>query len=64
MEAPACIDTFGENPFSPVSKPEAYALSEAQQKLQTELDNESGQIVNRYIKGDERSFTIIGLSGS
>ncbi len=45
--------------FSPVSKPEAYALSEAQQKLQTELDNESGQIVNRYIKGDERSFTII-----
>ena len=56
---PACIDTFGENPFSPVSKPEAYALSEAQQKLQTELDNESGQIVNRYIKGEERSFTII-----
>ena len=56
---PACIDTFGENPFSPVSKPEAYALSEMQQKLQTELDNESGQIVNRYIKGDERSFTII-----
>ena len=56
---PACIDTFGENPFSPISKPEAYALSETQQKLQTELDNESGQIVNRYIKGDERSFTII-----
>ena len=25
---PACIDTFGENPFSPISKPEAYALSE------------------------------------
>ena len=24
-----------------------------------DLDNESGQIVNRYIKGDERSFTII-----
>lgn len=56
---PACIVTFGENPFSPISKPEAYALSETQQKLQTELDNESGQIVNRYIKGDERSFTII-----
>ena len=56
---PACIDTFGENPFSPISKPEAYALSETQQKLQTELDNESGQIVNRYIKGNERSFTII-----
>jgi leucyl aminopeptidase (aminopeptidase T) len=34
-------------------------LTETQQKLQVELDNESGQIVNRYIKGDERSFTII-----
>ena len=56
---PACIETFGEEPFSPVSKPEALSLSEAQQKLQVELDNESGQIVNRYIKGDERSFTII-----
>ena len=56
---PACIETFGEEPFSPVSKPEAWGLSEAQQKLQVELDNESGQIVNRYIKGDERSFTII-----
>lgn len=56
---PAVIETFGEEPFSPVSRSEAYALSEAQQKLQVELDNESGQIVNRYIKGEERSFTII-----
>lgn len=56
---PACIETFGEEPFSPENRSEAYALSEAQQKLQVELDNESGQIVNRYIKGDERSFTII-----
>jgi leucyl aminopeptidase (aminopeptidase T) len=56
---PACIETFGEMPFSPVNKPEALAINEAQQKLQLELDNESGQIVNRYIKGDERSFTII-----
>lgn len=56
---PACIDTFGEAPFSPESKPGAWALSEAQQKLMVEMDNESGQIVNRYIRGDERSFTII-----
>ena len=56
---PACIETFGEEPFSPVTTPEAWTLTEAQQKLQVELDNESGQIVNRYIKGDERSFTII-----
>ncbi len=56
---PACIETFGEIPFSPVSKEESWTFTEAQQKQQLELDNESGQIVNRYIKGDERSFTII-----
>ena len=56
---PAVIETFGEKPFSPVSKEECWNFSEAQQKLQVELDNESGQIVNRYIKGEERSFTII-----
>lgn len=56
---PACIETFGETPFSPENKPEALSLTEAQQKLMVEMNNESGQIVNRYIKGDERSFTII-----
>ena len=56
---PAVIETFGEAPFSPESKPEAWSLSEAQHKLDLELTNESGQIVNRYIHGDERSFTII-----
>lgn len=56
---PACIETFGEKPFVPVSKKEACALSPHQQKLQVSYDNEAGQIVNRYIKGEERSFTII-----
>lgn len=56
---PACIDTFGETPFSPEVKGECLTFSENQQKLQLELDNESAQIVNRYIHGDERSFTII-----
>ena len=56
---PACIETFGEEPFAPVSTEGAWALNEAQQKMQVELDNESGQIVNRFIRGDERSFTII-----
>lgn len=56
---PACIDTFGETPFSPEGKGECLTFSENQQKLQLELNNESAQIVNRYIHGDERSFTII-----
>lgn len=56
---PACIDVFGEAPFSPVSVKEAWEYSEAQQKLEIEMSNEAGQITNRYIRGDERSFTII-----
>ncbi|MDO5337075.1 MAG: aminopeptidase [Eubacteriales bacterium] len=56
---PAVIETFGEKGFEPMNKAGAMALSDTQKKQQTELDNESGQIVNRYIPGDERSFTII-----
>lgn len=56
---PACIETFGEVPFAPVSKRTALSFNENQQKLKVEMDNEAGQIVNRYIRGDERSFTII-----
>lgn len=56
---PACIETFGEAPFAPKPCGHAWAFSEAQQKLELELSNESGQITNRYIPGDERSFTII-----
>jgi aminopeptidase len=56
---PAVIEVFGEEPFAPGSCPQALQLSKAQQKLQVAYDNEAGQITNRYIKGDERSFTII-----
>lgn len=58
---PALVETFGEIPFVPESKPAAYRLSEKQQRLSVELANESMQITNRYIKGDERSFTIIAF---
>ena len=56
---PACIEVFGETPFSPVSVKEAWQFSEVQQNLEIEMQNEAGQITNRYIKGDERSFTSI-----
>lgn len=56
---PALIKIFGEHPFAPVSKEESLHLSEKQQKLSVEYDMEAGQIINRYIKGEERSFTII-----
>lgn len=56
---PACMETFGETPFAPEKRKEACALTSHQQKQQVTYDNEAGQIVNRYIKGEERSFTII-----
>lgn len=56
---PAVMETFGEDPFTPAGCPEAFSLSESQQKLQVFCDNQMAQITNRYIKGEERSFTII-----
>ena len=56
---PACMDVFGEEPFSPVQKPEVLKLSEKQQELVLQFDSRQSQITNKYIRGDERSFTII-----
>lgn len=58
---PAVMEIFGEIPFVPENKEEAYHLSEKQQKLSVQLSNENAQITNRYIKGEERSFTIIAF---
>ena len=56
---PAVIETFGEEPFSPVTKPQALTLDEKQKQLSVYNMNMSGQITNKYIIGEERSFTII-----
>ncbi len=56
---PAVIEIFGEKPFSPKANKDALSFNEKQQKLQVRYDNEAGQITNRYIIGEERSFTII-----
>lgn len=56
---PAVVETFGEMPFAPASCRDSVKLEEKQQKLQVHLNNEMGQITNRYIRGEERSFTII-----
>lgn len=53
------IEIFGEKPFSPKANKDALSFNEKQQKLQVRYDNEAGQITNRYIIGEERSFTII-----
>ena len=56
---PAVMETFGEKPFSPKTVPEAAAYNEEQKSLAVSYDSRSGQLTNEYIKGEERSFTIV-----
>lgn len=58
---PACLEPFGEVPFAPETKHQALHLSQTQQQLSVEYAAASGQLVNEYIKGEERSFTIIAF---
>jgi len=56
---PAVMETFGEEPFAPKECKEAFKLSDKQQKLSVEYAQAAGELVNEYIPGEERSFTII-----
>ncbi len=59
MAGPAVIETFGEIPFSPVDKKETVKYTDKQHKLKNDYNREYMQIVHKYIKEEERSFTII-----
>ncbi len=56
---PAVIEVFGEEPFSPKTTEEALKLSDKQQQTLVYERSEFGRLMNQYIKGEERSFTII-----
>ena len=56
---PAVMEVFGEKPFVPEVKEAAIRLNEKQEELLLSLTSRAGQITNEYIRGDERSFTII-----
>lgn len=56
---PAVMEIFGEHPFMPESCPVALRLDAKQQEIMVTYNSEAGQLVNRYIPGDQRSFTII-----
>lgn len=56
---PAVIEVFGEEPFTPISKPENFKYDSKQQQLAVHMMNECAQNLNKCIKGEERSFTII-----
>ena len=59
VAGPAVMEIFGETPFSPEAKETAPAYDEAQRELDLLFSSRSGQITNEYIKGEERSFTIV-----
>ena len=56
---PACMETFGETPFLPENKEENLKLNKKQQELSVEFQIKASEIMNQYIKPEQRSFTII-----
>ena len=61
MGGPAVIEEFGEDPFVPTPKKENLKLDERKQKLLVEYQSKARELVNQYVKGEERSFTIIAF---
>ncbi|MDD6810339.1 MAG: aminopeptidase [Lachnospiraceae bacterium] len=61
MGGPAVLEIFGETPFVPQNKETACKLTDKQQKLSVEYTSKAGTLQNQYIKGEERSFTIIAF---
>ncbi|MBO5241740.1 MAG: aminopeptidase, partial [Lachnospiraceae bacterium] len=58
---PAWVEVFGEKPFTPQICPDAPKLSKKQQEISTWYYGQLGQLINEYIPGEERSFTIIAF---
>ncbi|MCR4690219.1 MAG: aminopeptidase [Lachnospiraceae bacterium] len=61
VAGPAVVETFGEELFHPVNKKTAAAFNEKQRDLEASYYSEAAAITNKYIPGDERSFTIIAF---
>lgn len=58
---PAVVETFGQAGFEPVNKKENLSLSEKQERLLREAAGERAGIIQKYIPGDETSFTLIAF---
>ncbi len=58
---PAVMEIFGEKPFSPEIKKQAVHLNGEQEKMVAAFQREAALLVNEYIPGEERSFTIISF---
>ena len=56
---PAVVENFGESPFNPEDKENAYHYSDKQQKQKLEFQAASGLLRNNYVPRDQTSFSII-----
>ncbi len=56
---PAVMEVFGYEPFTPKVKAAAISHTDRTQKLIVDYASKASEIINRYIIGEERSFTII-----
>ncbi len=56
---PAVMEVFGEQPFTPAVKDNAVSHTEKTGKLSVDYSGKASLIINKYIIGEERSFTII-----
>lgn len=53
------IEIFGTKPFSPEQKEERVTYTDKQREIDVYERSEKSQLINHYIHGEERSFTII-----
>lgn len=58
---PAVLETFGQEPFTPAACAARIKMSAAKQEKSVSMRNEGIRITQRYIKEEERSFTIISF---
>lgn len=56
---PALIELFGQKGFSPEKNDAAVTLTKKQEEIRTAFGGKTSQMINEYIIGEERSFTII-----
>ena len=61
MAGPAVIECFGMELFAPQNKASAAPLSATQRELMAWYDSSQGEMINRFIPEEERSFTIIAF---
>lgn len=58
---PAVMETFGEELFDPEAKESVARLNPSQEEISIDMNRKLSVISNKYIPGDEYSFTIIAF---